>query len=204
MAAVLDSVDSVEAAEIFDLDLAYTAYHYDVNAIGFTMLLSDYCPSGRMVLEKSADTSPYEVTSYQGIISDLYGTYKPSFDTLTHRIRRVCFREGTSRARFPPHASNSDGVESIPPPSGGPRALALRTRAIPAAEGKWEEDTGGPYRTWNGQGRLCLVCFRVYGITDVHSDNTGLCSWVYNDAFSAGRAPFLAAPDPIVPDPPHN
>ncbi|KAK3282348.1 hypothetical protein CYMTET_9906 [Cymbomonas tetramitiformis] len=42
-----------------------------------------------MVLEKSADASLYEVPLYQGIISDRYGIYKPSFVTLTHRIRRV-------------------------------------------------------------------------------------------------------------------
>ncbi|KAK3277186.1 hypothetical protein CYMTET_14796 [Cymbomonas tetramitiformis] len=33
MTTVLDSVDSFETAKIFDLDLAYTSYHYDLNSI---------------------------------------------------------------------------------------------------------------------------------------------------------------------------
>ncbi|KAK3241855.1 hypothetical protein CYMTET_48420 [Cymbomonas tetramitiformis] len=38
MIAVLDSVNSVETAKIFDLELAYASYHYDVNYMVFTML----------------------------------------------------------------------------------------------------------------------------------------------------------------------
>ncbi|KAK3252383.1 hypothetical protein CYMTET_38314 [Cymbomonas tetramitiformis] len=157
MATVLDSVDSVETAKIFDFDLAYAAYHYDVNAIALTMLSvllrepaldvyhstaklypfdgralvlrlhfdvegvqrgdkgrfmedmralriddrvdpnpllqsfrtlsderrryhTDFDDTARVetmlvVLEKSADASPYEVPLYQGIITDLYGSY---------------------------------------------------------------------------------------------------------------------------------
>ncbi|KAK3248206.1 hypothetical protein CYMTET_42325 [Cymbomonas tetramitiformis] len=240
MATVLDSVDSVETAKIFDFDPVYAAYNYDVNAIAFTMLSfllrglalnvyhstaklypfdghalllrlhfnvegvqrgdqgkfmeemralriddrvdpnpllhdafraladkhpryhTDFDNTARVetmlvVLEKSADASPYEVPLYQGSISDLCGIYKPSFDTLTHRIRRVWLREAISRlARSPPPAPGSGGVGDSPPPSGGGRVMAFRSCTVLAAEGRWE-DTGGPYRIWNGQGRPCMV-----------------------------------------------
>ncbi|KAK3289024.1 hypothetical protein CYMTET_3523 [Cymbomonas tetramitiformis] len=275
MATVLDSVDSVETAKIFDFDLAYAAYNYDVNAIAFAMLSvllrgpaldvyhstaklypfdgralllrlhfdvegvqrgdkgrfmedmralriddrvdpnpliqsfrtlsdehrryhTDFDDTARVetmlvVLEKSADASPYEVPLYQGIITDLYGSYKPSFDTLTHRIRRVWLREGVSRlARFPPPTPDSGGVGDSSSPSGGGRVMAFRNRPVITAEGKWE-DTGGPYRIWNGQGRPCVVCYRLYALTDVHADTNGLCPWVCVDAFSTGRPPPTAS-----------
>ncbi|KAK3237882.1 hypothetical protein CYMTET_52072 [Cymbomonas tetramitiformis] len=57
-----------------------------------------------VVIEKSADSSPYEVALYQGIIEDLFTSDSPlSFDTVALRVRRVWQRDGTRRlARFLP------------------------------------------------------------------------------------------------------
>ncbi|KAK3260832.1 hypothetical protein CYMTET_30233 [Cymbomonas tetramitiformis] len=196
MVTVLDSVDSIETAKIFDLELAYASYNYDVNSIVFTMLsvllrgaaldiyhstakhhpfdgralllrlhfevegvqrgdrgqfmekmralriderkdphaiLNDYRRLGEehrvyhadfsdadlvwtflVVLEKSADVSPYEVPLYQHIIEDLSTTtVAPSFDTVALRVRRVWQREGASRlARFPPPPVPDSGARA--------------------------------------------------------------------------------------------
>jgi len=286
MTTVLDPVDSNETAKIFDLDLAYRAYHFDLNTIVFTMLsvllrgaaLDLYHSAARaypfdgravllrlhydiegvqrgdpgrymesmralridertdpndilhqlrtladehkrlhpqfddpalvatllVVLEKSADTSPYEVPLYQHVITELYTTTTTTFDTVVLRIRRTWQREGIGRlARFPPPpASSSGGDAGSATAPGGARHNAFRSRTVLPPEGKWE-DTGGPYKAWNGTGgRPCLICYRLYGLTDAHPDTDGLCLLACVDAFSTGRAPKSAKPPPTRPEPP--
>ncbi|KAK3280268.1 hypothetical protein CYMTET_11881 [Cymbomonas tetramitiformis] len=70
------------------------------------------------------------------------------------------------------------------------------------AVGEWRT-TGGPYRTWEGTGKPCFVCYMTWGLTDVHAETKGLCPWVCKTAFSDGRAPpFAREPVPRQP-PPH-
>ena len=284
MVTVLDSVDPVETAKIFDLDLAYATYNFDLNSIVFTMLsvllrgsaLAVYHSAARtypfdgralllrlhfdvegvqrgdrgrfmesmralriderldptdtlqklrtlgdehrrlhpdfdntalvdtllVVLEKSADISPYEVPLYRNIISDLYTDNKPTFDTVVLRLRRAWSHEGVSRlSRCPPPPEPPSGGVGGSTSSGGARAAALRMRPVVPAEGKWE-DSGGPYRNWVGTGRPCLVCYRVYGLTDIHQDTEGICPWSCKEAFTTGRAPATARSAPQRPPPP--
>ncbi|KAK3246436.1 hypothetical protein CYMTET_44026 [Cymbomonas tetramitiformis] len=80
-----------------------------------------------VVLEKSADVSPYEVPLYQNIIEDLStATVAPFFDTVALRVRRVWQREGTSRlARFPPPSvPDSAGCGGLLTPMLTPTACA--------------------------------------------------------------------------------
>ncbi|KAK3250054.1 hypothetical protein CYMTET_40554 [Cymbomonas tetramitiformis] len=69
------------------------------------------------------------------------------------------------------------------------------------AIGEWQ-DTGGPYRAWEGSGRPCLVCHRMWGLTDPHADTNGLCPWVCAPAYTKGRAPPTAKAPPPQPAPP--
>ena len=280
MVTVLDSVDPVETAKIFDMDLAYSTYNFDINSIVFTMLsvllrgaaLATYHSAARsypfdgralllrlhfdiegvqrgdrgrymeamralrvdervdpndtlqqlrtlgdehrrlhpdfddedlvdtllVVLEKSADDSPYEIPLYQNIITTLYNNNRPTFDTVVLNIRRTWAREGASRAARLPA---SGGAEQSSAPAGGVRTAAFRMRPVVPADGKWE-DSGGPYRQWVGSGRPCLVCYRVYGLTDVHQGTDGICPWSCVEAFSTGRAPKTSQAAPTRPEPP--
>ncbi|KAK3258562.1 hypothetical protein CYMTET_32399 [Cymbomonas tetramitiformis] len=99
-----------------------------------------------VVLEKSTDVSPYE-------------------------------REGVSRlARFPPPTPPDSGGDGWTrrPASGGAHAMALRAAYVQEAVGEWRT-TSGPYRTWEGTGKPCFVCYRTWGLTDVHAETKGLC-----------------------------
>ncbi|KAK3255548.1 hypothetical protein CYMTET_35272 [Cymbomonas tetramitiformis] len=157
-----------------------------------------------VVLGKSADVSPYKVPLYQNIIEDLStATVAPSFDTVALRVRRVWQREGTSRlARFPPPSvPDSAGDAWSKHPSGGVAAYAFKPRPVQKAVGEWQ-DTGGPYRAWEGSGRPCLVCHRMWGLTDPHADTNDLCPWTCASAYSTGRAPPTAKAPPPRPDPP--
>ncbi|KAK3286268.1 hypothetical protein CYMTET_6166 [Cymbomonas tetramitiformis] len=60
MTAVLDSVDSVEVAKIFDLELAYAYYHYDVNYMVFTMLSVLLRGSALAVYHTTAKRYPFD------------------------------------------------------------------------------------------------------------------------------------------------
>ncbi|KAK3266671.1 hypothetical protein CYMTET_24723 [Cymbomonas tetramitiformis] len=60
MTAVLDSVDSVEVAKIFDLELAYASYHYDVNCIAFTMFSVLLRGSALAVYHTAAKRYPFD------------------------------------------------------------------------------------------------------------------------------------------------
>ncbi|KAK3245448.1 hypothetical protein CYMTET_44981 [Cymbomonas tetramitiformis] len=209
MATVLDSVDSVETAKIFDFDLAFAAYNYDANAVAFTMLsvlirgpaldvyhstakLYPFDGSRALLLRLHFDVEGVQRGDKGKFMEDMRALRIDDRDTLTHRIRRVWLREGVSRLARP-ITPDSGGVGDSSSPSGGGRVMAFRSRYVFAAEGKWEE-TGGPYRIWNGQGRPCVVCYRLYALTDVHADTNGLCPWVCVDAFSTGSPPTASAP----------
>ncbi|KAK3285537.1 hypothetical protein CYMTET_6863 [Cymbomonas tetramitiformis] len=132
------------------MDLRYSAYHYDLNAIVFAMLsvvlrgstLEQYRSMARthpqdgraallrlhyegdverletlvVILEKSAEHSPYEVPLYQTVINAVSVTNTSTFDTVVYRIRRTWQREGMSRlARFPPPLA-VDGLVGGGPP----------------------------------------------------------------------------------------
>ncbi|KAK3280251.1 hypothetical protein CYMTET_11900 [Cymbomonas tetramitiformis] len=154
----------------------------------------------RVILEKSAESSPYEVQLYQNVIGNLYLGSDSTFDTAVLHIRRTWQREGGSRlARFPSRAAGSGGGAPIPPKpggdgstpqasGGGARALSLRQRGnIAPAEGK-REDTSGPYRIWVGTGRPCVTCFRMWCETDVHATTNGVYPHACLAAYCTGRA----------------
>ncbi|KAK3241856.1 hypothetical protein CYMTET_48421 [Cymbomonas tetramitiformis] len=156
-----------------------------------------------VVLEKSADESPYEVPLYQSIIEDLYtNDYTPSFDTVALRVRRVWQRDGVSKlARFPTPSVPDSGGAGLSK-SGGAKAYSFRPKTVHPAVGDWASGPG-PYRNWQGQGHPCLVCFRMWGLTDVHEASKGLCPYVCKAAFSDGRALPSACDPPPRPDPQH-
>ena len=160
-----------------------------------------------VVLEKSAEESPYEVPLYQDVIGDLYTDHNMTFDTVALRLRRTWQRQGVSRlARFPP-LSRTDKGSVAQPSSGGAqaggdgRAFSLRQRTVVPAEGKWESGSG-LYRTWVGTGRPCVTCYRMWGVTDVHPDSSGVCPYSCAASFAAGRAPPGAPTSPVRPQPP--
>ncbi|KAK3280402.1 hypothetical protein CYMTET_11754 [Cymbomonas tetramitiformis] len=134
-----------------------------------------------VVLEKSTNVSPYEVSLYQHVIEDLNtAAVTPAFDTVALRVRRIWQREGVSRlARFPPPTPPDSGGDGWTrrPASGGARVMAIRAAYVQEAVGEWRT-TGGPYRTWEETGKPCFVCYRTWGPTDVHAETKGLCPWV--------------------------
>ncbi|KAK3258050.1 hypothetical protein CYMTET_32890 [Cymbomonas tetramitiformis] len=211
MTTVLDSVDSLETAKIFDFDLAYSAYNYDINAIVFTMLSVLLRGPALDAYHSTAKHYPFDGHALLLCLHfDVEGVQRgekgkcmeemrasriddrvdpnpllQSVCTLADEHRRYHTRTSTTppawrpsaSPAFPPPAPDSGGEGDSPPPSSGGRVMAQRSRIVFAAEGKWE-DTGGPYCIWNGQGHPCVVCYRVYGLTDVHADTNGLCPWV--------------------------
>ncbi|KAK3241948.1 hypothetical protein CYMTET_48327 [Cymbomonas tetramitiformis] len=89
------------------------------------------------------------------------------------------------------------------------------------AEGEWKGQHGAVVKRWVGKGYPCLLCFRMWALTDTHESTKGLCPYTCKEAYVDGRAPPTARPavtrppptpsihhlsqpaaDPVVPPPP--
>ncbi|KAK3267124.1 hypothetical protein CYMTET_24299 [Cymbomonas tetramitiformis] len=253
MIAVLDSVNSVETAKIFDLELAYVSYHYDVNYMVFTMLSVLLRGGALAIYHTAAKRYPFDGRALllrlhfevEGIHRSDKGAYMESMRSLRvderedpqhvidkfrnladkHRQYHTDFsdsahvetflvvleksadespyeRDGVSRlARFPTPSVPDSGGAGLSK-SGGAKAYSFRPKTVHPAVGDWASGPG-PYRNWQGQGHPCLVCFRMWGLTDVHEASKGLCPYVCKAAFSDGRALPSACDPPPRPDPQH-
>ncbi|KAK3271249.1 hypothetical protein CYMTET_20391 [Cymbomonas tetramitiformis] len=113
MSTVLDSVNAVETTKLFDVELAYASYHFDLNSIIFTMLSVLLRGAALGIYHSTACTHPlhgraamlrlyFEVEGVQNVIGNLYLGSDSTFDTVVLHIRRTWQREAANRlARFP-------------------------------------------------------------------------------------------------------
>ncbi|KAK3266464.1 hypothetical protein CYMTET_24912 [Cymbomonas tetramitiformis] len=47
---------------------------------------------------------------------------------------------------------------------------------------------------WKGVGYPCILCFRLWGLTDAHHDTRGICPFTCKEAYNASRVPDAALP----------
>ncbi|KAK3285636.1 hypothetical protein CYMTET_6766 [Cymbomonas tetramitiformis] len=67
--------------------------------------------------------------------------------------------------------------------------------------GEWTAQPGALTKRWAGTGYPCLVCFRLWNLTDTHPDTKGACPYTCREAFAQGRAPPTAKPAGSRPPP---
>ncbi|KAK3260576.1 hypothetical protein CYMTET_30473 [Cymbomonas tetramitiformis] len=80
-------------------------------------------------------------------------------------------------------------------------ALCARKQADTPLEGKWVADSPTSlYLEWKGTGYPCVVCFRVWGLTDAHPDTRGACPFACIESFANDK--HLTTSKPAPPRPP--
>ncbi|KAK3239339.1 hypothetical protein CYMTET_50721 [Cymbomonas tetramitiformis] len=173
---------------------------------------NDYSEAKRVkdlwhILTNSAKQSPYVTPLYVNVIRDLRGGAPYSFSTLCLRIRTV-WREELAFA-----TPVKDTGYTVPSGGGGggrekkPSLNSVSFDRKPAYTtvpvGEWKaEPVGAMVRRWVGVGYPCILCFRMWGVTDAHPDTRGCCPYMCKEAFGSGRAPDTALPAGKRPPPP--
>ncbi|KAK3275471.1 hypothetical protein CYMTET_16401 [Cymbomonas tetramitiformis] len=72
----------------------------------------------------------------------------------------------------------------------------------PKVNGRSMMAAGATLLVWEGTGRPCITCFRLWAVTTGHIDTEGICPYVCTQAFAPGRAPAKAPAAPANPPPP--
>ncbi|KAK3273072.1 hypothetical protein CYMTET_18675 [Cymbomonas tetramitiformis] len=98
-------------------------------------------------------------------------------------------------------------IDSSSPPGGGgggyrskkPVLNSVSFDRTPAYSVKpggewWAKPPGALVKRWKGVGFPCIICFRLWGLTDSHPEPKGICLFTCKEAFSTNRAPDLALP----------
>ncbi|KAK3280590.1 hypothetical protein CYMTET_11580 [Cymbomonas tetramitiformis] len=61
--------------------------------------------------------------------------------------------------------------------------------------GEWRpEPAGALIMRWKGVGYPCILCFRLWGLTDAHHDTKGICPFTCKEAYNVSRVPDSALP----------
>ena len=145
-------------------------------------------------LRESATSSPYMTPLYLVVLRDLAAEHTFTFASLTLRIAQVWRDEG-HLARLASATVSGGGIRS----GGGGRAYAFHERPIVAPVGEWKQRDAQRYLSWEGTGSPCVTCFRLWGVTDPHSDTRGFCPYSCRASFSPGKAPSTATKPPPQP-----
>ncbi|KAK3275425.1 hypothetical protein CYMTET_16450 [Cymbomonas tetramitiformis] len=162
------------------------------------------------ILATSAKHSPFVTPLYINVIRELRGGTPFSFSTLCLRLRTV-WREEHAFATL---ATDTDPV--APPGGGGgggggyrvkkPAFNAVTFDRTPAYSvkpvGEWRaEPPTALVKRWKGVGFPCILCFRLWGLTDGHPETKGNCPFTCREAFNPGRTPDSALPAGTRPSP---
>ncbi|KAK3284992.1 hypothetical protein CYMTET_7381 [Cymbomonas tetramitiformis] len=135
------------------------------------------------VLASSAKLSPFVTPLYLNIIRELRGGKVYSFSALCLRIRTVWREEHPLATR----STDSQPAEyRVKKPTFN--SLSAKNADIKPV-GEWTAQPGALTKRWTGAGYPCLVCFRLWNLTDTHPDTKGACPYTCREAFAQGRAP---------------
>ena len=150
----------------------------------------DYSESKRVkdlwhVLAASAKKSPFVTPLYITAIRDLRGGAHFSFSALCLRLRTIWREEHAYATR-----------SAVPERPEGPRPKTIAIHAFAEgtknfdikAEGEWVGQNGALIKRWVGKGYPCLLCFRMWGLTDTHGSTKGLCPYTCREAYVDARA----------------
>ncbi|KAK3252361.1 hypothetical protein CYMTET_38339 [Cymbomonas tetramitiformis] len=137
-----------------------------------------------------------------------------TFDRLALRIR-VTFRDEGPLATLSPSSTSDSQVGSgyrpklCPAPPDTPTAMALRPQhqSSTPLEGEWKaESTSSLYKKWVGKGFPCVTCFRMWAVTDAHTETRGACPYACKESFANNKRldssrPAVARPSLHTPPP---
>ncbi|KAK3235444.1 hypothetical protein CYMTET_54338 [Cymbomonas tetramitiformis] len=145
------------------------------------------------VLASSAKLSPFVTPLYLNIIRELRGGKVYSFSALCLRIRTVWREEHPLATR----STDSQPAEyRVKKPTFN--SLSAKNADIKPV-GEWTAQPGALTKRWTGTGYPCLVCFRLWNLTDTHPDTKGACPYTCREAFAQGRAPpYRSRPPPAA------
>ncbi|KAK3240471.1 hypothetical protein CYMTET_49691 [Cymbomonas tetramitiformis] len=183
-------------------------------------LRPDYSDKDRVadlwhVLSESAKRSPHVPPLYLVVLRELRGGQHFTFDRLALRIR-VTFRDEAPLATLSPSSTSDSQVGSgyrpkgiRPTPPDTPTAMALRPQhqSSTPLEGEWKaESASSLYKKWVGRGFPCVTCFRMWAVTDAHTETRGACPYACKESFANNKhldssRPAVARPSLRAPPP---
>ncbi|KAK3273669.1 hypothetical protein CYMTET_18103 [Cymbomonas tetramitiformis] len=170
-------------------------------------LNADYSEAKRVkdlwhILATSAKSSPFVTPLYVNVIRDLRSGTSFSFSTLCLRIRTVWREE---------RAFATPTVSTAPPESDGgwKKTPTFNTMSYDRKpphtvklDGEWRaEPSHALILRWKGAGFPCILCFRLWGLTDSHPDTNSICPFTCREAYNPSRVPQLAPPAGTRPQP---
>ncbi|KAK3267990.1 hypothetical protein CYMTET_23484 [Cymbomonas tetramitiformis] len=144
----------------------------------------------RHILTASAKQSPYVTPS----------TYACSL-VVVSLGSNLAFAIPAKDAGYSPPSGG--GGEREKKPNINAVAFDCKTAYTTKPVGEWKtEPVGAMVKRWMGVGYPCILCFRMWGVTEVHPDTRGCCPYMCKEAFGSGRAPDTALPAGKRPPPP--